>query len=136
MKYFCQNLLILCSLLLICQFNGHTHVGVLVGVPVDAWVGWIDVVFLYGLAVGTDVGVLVGFIGSGKGGGGGRCQFNGHTHVGVLVGVLADAWVGWVGWVDVVFLYGFAVGTDVEVLVGHSRQGDCQTGMTRPCHSS
>ncbi len=44
-----------------------------------------------------------------------------------LVGVLVGAWVGvqvgvlvgaWVGWVDVGFLDGIAVGTDVGFLVG------------------
>ena len=37
------------------------------------------------------------------------------TDIGVLVGVLAGAWVGWV---NVEILDGIAVGTDVGVLVG------------------
>ena len=78
MKYFFLNLLSCGSILLILQLLGVcTDVGVLVGVLVGAWVGWVgwvDVGFLYGFAVGTDVGVLVGFIGGGKGGGGGRCR--------------------------------------------------------------
>ncbi len=40
------------------------------------------------------------------------------TDVGELVGVLVGAWVGWVGWVDVGFLDGIPMGTDVGVLVG------------------
>ena len=78
MKYFFLNLLSCGSILLILQLLGVcTDVGVLVGVLVGAWVGWVgwvEVGFLYGFAVGTDVDVLVGFIGDGISGGGGRCR--------------------------------------------------------------
>jgi hypothetical protein len=73
-----------------------TDVGVLVGVLVGAWVGWVgwvDLSFLNGIAVGTDVGVLVG----------------------VLVGA-------WVGWVDVGFLDGIPMGTGGIPLGGDAVQ--------------